>query len=491
MGLISLLRIHLGIIKKTDAIEATRAALQKEYDEYNEYAKSKELARYLELKEFVSSPDFALRKKEIMRQKFSSTAEYSKQQRYLELKKKPRIKTYLAVSNSQQLQACKTIEQSAELKEYIGLEQYLHSNEFLQLQASMPSKEFKQHESYQKVLRHKELSNSSALKNYHKFIQSENYKIYTEMADSAEVKEYFELEKYLAGDAFLKVRDYMALSASKKWEASDEYAKLTEYKTLYKSEKIRWYFSLEGTHKFDEIKRWKMTFEDDFNQAKLSPQWLTKYYYGETIIKDTYSLFNDQHFVTDGANLSIGNSMLKIITQKNNKPVEGKAWHAKNGFYTRSFEYTSGLINTGKAFRQKYGRFEVKAKLNKSASVTHTGYLLGNSALPQINLFKSGKNILSVGMYQGMLAKGKVKKSCSPFLSKRFTNDYYLFAIEWTPGKIIWKINDLVAHTINTNLAEPLYLSFGSGIYTKNVDESTLPVTLDIDWVRCYEETTN
>lgn len=488
MSFISRLRLHLGFIPSTADIEARRAALLQEYNDMLEYAKSKELARYNELKEIISKPDFALRKKNIMSQKFTDTEEYAKLKEHQSLKKSAAFKTYFKVAASSDLDSYKNTDQSAELKEYIRLDQYINSPEFIQMQNSTGKKEFKKTEAWQQFLRHKELAKSPSIKKYYKFKQSKAFKIYEEIADSAELKNYLALEEFVNSADFAKVREYMMLSPKKKLQASEEFAQEQEYKNLDRSEKIRWYFSVSNSNKFDEIKKWTLTFEDDFTSTKLDEKkWLTKYFYGETILKDSYTLAKDKHFVTDGNNLEIADSHLTIITKK--EQINGKAWFPQIGFSPKQFEYTSGHVNTGKAFRQQYGKFEIKAKV--SPGVTHSCWMAGEQALPHINIFQYDKNKLKIGHFWGQLSKNGHNKKIAAFYSSKFKSDYFIVTLEWTPEKLTWKINEMEAMSSNANIPDkPLYVALNSGIYTM-VRDDKLPATFEIDWIKCYKTTTN
>ena len=90
---------------------------------------------------------------------------------------------------------------------------------------------------------------------------------------------------------------------------------------------------------------WNLTFSDEFSESKLdTSKWLTRYYWGDKMLKDTYSLSIDKHLVTDGSNIILENGRLHLVTQK--ESVKGKSWDARYGFSTRNFDYTSGLINS-------------------------------------------------------------------------------------------------------------------------------------------------
>ena len=96
-------------------------------------------------------------------------------------------------------------------------------------------------------------------------------------------------------------------------------------------------------------------------------KWILRYFWGDAVLNDTYALADEKHLFTDGKNLEIAQGKLKIITKK--EKIQGKAWDPKMGFFPKEFNYTSGLISSGKSFRQQYGLFEAKIRFNRSYPV--------------------------------------------------------------------------------------------------------------------------
>ena len=75
-----------------------------------------------------------------------------------------------------------------------------------------------------------------------------------------------ELEKNVASEDFRKVKEYMLLPGKKKYELSDEFKLEQQFTGLQHSEKFKWYFKVRDSKKFDEIKRWNLTFSDEFSE---------------------------------------------------------------------------------------------------------------------------------------------------------------------------------------------------------------------------------
>ncbi|MBN2395573.1 MAG: family 16 glycosylhydrolase [Candidatus Atribacteria bacterium] len=481
------LKVLLGLYPKTAELEAKRASLEKEYTDLLEYLKSAELAEYTELEKIVPTADFENRKKEIKSQKFSETEEYRKEKEFLRLQKDPDIKNFLKIKSSVELKSLKEFEGSDEYKNYKNLEKFLGSEEYKQAKYNSKPKDFKNTPEYRKEQEFNSIAGSHRVKTNLKFKNSKNYQRYLVAAESEKLVRYEELKEYISTEEFKKTKEYMLLSGNKKYELSDEYKKEKRYHELNNSDRIKWYKKVKDSPKFDEIKNWKLTFSENFENEKLDrKKWITKYFWGESILHDSYSLADEKQCYTDGKNLEIHNSVLKIVTRK--EKAEGKAWNPKIGFFPRQFEYTSGLINTGASFRQKYGIFEAKIRFGKKYPVNQTFWMLSDQILPHIDVAKAQKK-LQLGNFWGNLTEPNgVRKFSSKVGLSKLSNDFYIYRLEWTPGKLVWKINGLTIATATAGVPQdPMYLNFSSALY-KDTNGTVLPASMEIDWVRCYQE---
>jgi len=302
------------------------------------------------------------------------------------------------------------------------------------------------------------------------------------MADSLQ-----ELEQYVSSDAFRKVKEYMTLKPQQKYEQSDEYKLEQEYLTLKKSDRLLWFRKLQKKNEFHRLKEWELTFEDDFTEGALdSKKWMTNYYWGEILLRDTYALPGDKHFYTRGKNIEIADSVLKIITRK--ETTTGKVWNPVQGFLTRDFDYTSGLISTGKSFRQKYGKVRAKIRMSH-APVRQAMWMVAEKILPHVDVAKVENGKLFYGNFWGNIAEKKgVNKKIGRKAAEKYTSDYFIYSIEWTPEKMVWKINDKAVLTQTRGVPhEPMYLVFSAGV-TNGVAEHQLPAKMEIDWVKIYQK---
>ena len=237
---------------------------------------------------------------------------------------------------------------------------------------------------------------------------------------------------------------------------------------------------------FEKLNEWELTFEDNFDANNLDTEkWMSGYYWGKNLLKDDYVQVNEKQFIKD-ANLEINNSNLVIVTKQ--EKAEGKVWDPSMGFYSKEFEYTSGLVNTGQFFRQQYGLFKAKIKVNHSWPVHHAFWLLGEKITPEIDIFKYGKKSpskLEVANYWN--GDGNIKNKKKTFGGLNFSKDYFIYSLEWTENKLIWKINDVVLFEQTEGIPqEPMYIVLSSGISQEGSPSSQS--SMEIDWVRAYKK---
>jgi beta-glucanase (GH16 family) len=479
------LRILFGWVPKTADYEAKQNSLRKEYADLISFAQSNELAEYQELEKTVKSSDFARRKKDISGQKFSATPEYRKEKEYLSLKKQKDIVRYYKIKDSVTLRDFVEFENSQDVKHYHTLEKFISSDEFRQRKKEA-RKKFKSTPEFEKLQEFNSLKQSKRFKDYFAFKKSKDYLNFTLLIGSEKIAGFENLEKFVKSSDFLKVKEYMLLPGSKKLEMSEEHKMEKRYNELKNSEKFKWYFKTRNSKKFDEIKRWNATFSEEFDQPKLDgKKWLTRNYWGEKMLKDSYVNMGEKQCYTGDKNIELAGSVLKIRTR--HEKASGKVWNPAIGFFPKDFDYTSAILNTGGTFRQQFGLFEAKIRFNRNYPVNHAFWLVSDLMLPHIDIARASKKI-SLGTYWGNPnAKGGVDKRKASMSREKYGFDYFVFSLEWTKDKMTWKINGVPAFSTTTGIPQvPMYLNINSAVY-QDVNGSVLPAELEVDWIRCYQ----
>ncbi len=157
------------------------------------------------------------------------------------------------------------------------------------------------------------------------------------------------------------------------------------------------------------------------------------------------------------------------------------------GFVLHDFSYTSGIINTGKSFRHKYGKVEAKVKIPKG-NAYHAFWLASEKMLPQINIFKYMNGKFHLGNYWGNITDPNGVNNDITILPGAFTGKSFIFSLEWTANHLIWSINGVTFKTVQRGIpSEPMYIAFGSGVSNESRPLNQ-PVKLEVDWVRFYSK---
>ncbi len=467
-------------IPSTYKVEKQKRNLEQSYKEFIEFKDSDELARYYEIDSYVKSDEFKQRKHEIENKSFSDTEESHKLARYKELKKDKRITLYYNFEASGLPKLIDEIEASGKAERYQELWKIVDSKEFI---TKSQNDNFKNTPEYKVKLEFDVLANDKNFKKYLEARDSDDYSSYREISKSDLLVEFKELEEFVHSEGFLNFKALMEGSKKKRYINSDEFKLVEELNGLKRSEKIISHLKLKEKNHFNLVENWDLIFEDDFKSNNLNhDKWITRHFWGETVLNDNYSVFGDQHCYKD-ENVSVTNGNLRIVTKADN--CQGKIWDPKLGFITKNFKYSSGIVNTGSSFRQKYGKFEAKIKINNPKAITNAFWMLSNKSHPHINIMNTIKGCIEMGV---LTKEGeKFIKNIAKKKAGRFANDFYIYTLEWTPKKLIWYINDVVIKEITNNIPdEEMYIALSSGINT-NINGSVLPVIMEVDWVRCYE----
>jgi len=532
------LRFMLGWIPSTSKIEQAEKALVSEYEKLQAFTKSELLAKYTNLDDKVTSSEFIQKKKEIESLQYKNSEEYSKEKEFLGLQKSKDIILYFKTIANPLLKRFKDLDGSQKIRDFESLENFIKSNvfrlkqkmkpitfkdsdeyrkfleykslksdpeikayykaaakgeavksktvqKFEELGAYIKSQEFlskknmkpitfKDTEEYKKLLEYNRIKNSPEIKEYYRFRDSKEYANYLSTDGSARLARYNELREYVATPAFLERKNY--LLDTKRFEKTEMFREIKVFEKLKKNEDIIWYFKVKDSGKFDVLRQKQLTFADEFDGNSLDEKkWLTNYYWGAKLLKDRYSVEGDLQAYTEKDNFEIRNSLLKIHTRP--QRINGKVWSPASGFKTKEFNHTSGIINSGTSFRQKYGIFSAKIKLGNPAA-RNTFWMLADKITPHIDICRTSEGRVWSDFFP---APGNVFKTS---VGSRYANDFFIYTLEWTRDLLVWKINGEEVFRQTSNVPqEPMYVLFSGGL-DKPVSGMT---TMEIDWIRVYQ----
>ncbi|MCF8368742.1 MAG: family 16 glycosylhydrolase [Bacteroidales bacterium] len=439
--------------------------------DFTKISKSEDLESYEELKEIVNSANFANDKNKLTKEK---TSIHNKEKQFEKLEKNKAVKKYLSAGENDK------VEKTSEVVEFEKLTKEIESGQFKERKDFVNNKlaEIEKQEKEYKLL-----SKSKPIKFYFKFKDSTKYKDFVSFKNSKELADYIELEKYLASS------EHKELLAGLSESEAAEKAKIKEHEDFKSSKKYKWYLELKDSSKFNSLKKWKVVFEDDFTGGKLdTDKWMTRYYWGDKLMNGAYALDQDKAFPTDGANIETQGT-LKIMTKR--ESIEGKKWQLPFGFVPQKFDFTTGLVSTAKSYRLKYGKVEAKIKVNYAKPVNYNFWMASEKNLPHVDILKldKKKTKINVGnVYGDISKKDSLEKKMAEFSGLDVSQDFFIYTLIWTKDKLIWKINEVVVNEQTHGIPhEEMYLVFSSSI-TGKTDGSGLPASMEIDWVRCYQE---
>jgi len=496
---------------------------------------SRKIKEYYELEEYMDNGTFAEEKEEICSQVYKGSDEEEQEKEYARLKKMPLIKAYLQLHDSkvishhekiahsdkfkkylelknlpekdkEQKRELKTLKRNPEIKNYLKLENSkkirlyrdavdsYHLERFLELKPIVESKDFKKRvsylkdkkkfertEAYGKWKRLKELSASKDIKFYLKFKKSQLLKNYYDVSESADLKRFLELKDIVTSEDFIKRKAY--LEDSRKWEKSEEHAKELKYREMKKRPHLIKFFKYKGTDAFDFFRDWEVSFDDDFSEDKIDPEkWSFQSLWADKTLGRNYSLPGDLQVFTNGENISCGG---KLVIEVRKEKSEGMVWQMPVGFVPAEFDYTSGMISTGKSFWQEDGIFEAKIKFNPVKEVVSSFILQGEKNSPRIHLPEIGtKNRIGISNTDN---KGKLIMEGMDISNLR-KGKWYIFTLEKSGNVFIWKINETeILRLENSSFNSPLHINLFS-IVINQIPRSKLPVRFNVNWVKCYRK---
>ena len=474
---------HLS--KHRDIVAYQKFTGHKLYANFEVVDRSAKLKEYEELKTKVESDEFQQQLASIPKKERKASEVYRDLQKFKNLTKDKSIKNYFKLKNSPIYKGYIEAKDSEELVVYEDLKAFITSDDFKSQRNTIEKKKFTDTPEFQQLESYKKLAAQPNIKHYFKFGASKELDNYHRVKNSSDLKRFQDLKEEVESDDFQKRKAYMQLGGKQRWEQSEGAALEKEFAQLSSSADIKWYKKHCGHKRFQWFNNWRLTFEDHFSNSKVnSEKWISKYYYGEKLLNSSYSLDSEYALLSDGKNLELSNNVLQIITRS--EPTNGMAWSEEFGFVPRKFEYTSGIISSGGSFWQKYGTIEAKVCVSNTREVTQACWLVANAKIPHIDVLKASQRI-SFGL--NTTENGSVTGFEKKLSRGKFAGKFFIYSMEWLPGKIEWRINGIPVASTNQSVPDTaMYLNLSSHIF-KEISNENLPDSMQVDWVRCYQHT--
>ena len=219
------LRYFLGLIPKAQKIDSAWAQLLKMRDELESIEASKELSRYLELKQLIQSNDFQNKKRDVKNLRIKGSPENEILTELVNLEKSKPIRNYFRFIQSTDFNRVNTISKSSDLSRYLELKRLVEAPDFITRKKEIESLRYKGSSEFS--IRHEfsVLQKSTRLKMYFTTLASDEYRVFLELhATEQEKLKIFSKErelkekiyhKFLKSNAYknIKIVDEQALPA--------------------------------------------------------------------------------------------------------------------------------------------------------------------------------------------------------------------------------------------------------------------------------------
>ena len=231
--------------------------------------------------------------------------------------------------------------------------------------------------------------------------------------------------------------------------------------------------------------KWKLRFTENFNGEKLNTKLFSRIPQGQSHWNRYMSMRDDLVVLKGG--------FINILGVKNNdKSADGR-------------DLLTGGITTQGKFNIKYGKIEFRMKLEPNMGAWPAVWLMPEN--PPVRWPGCGEiDILErvnkdQFVYQTVHTEWtQSHKEIPPSSGKPNIKpeNWNVYAFEWYPDKLVWKINDKETFSYS-RLSEdeqqwpfnkPFYIMIDmqlGGDWSGPVEESTLPVSMTLDWIKFYD----
>ncbi len=216
-----------------------------------------------------------------------------------------------------------------------------------------------------------------------------------------------------------------------------------------------------------EPERWELTFEDTFGGDRLDPA-----------VWDIES-GSPGHILSSRwpENILVSGGLLRFLTRKERR---GNA------------RWTTGSIWT-KTFRQQYGYFEARMRVNGASGLNNAFWLMsenkpGEPGRFEIDIVEAhSPNRLHLTMHDWSAehwAKSKVA-----MVSEDLSRNFHVYALEWNEREIVWFFDGIEVFRIPNAVCHgpsPIRLSTAVGRFAGRISDALDGTSMDVDWVRAY-----
>lgn len=478
MSIIFRLKYNLGLISTADQLDTKWEKLIKMRDDLLQMEGSDFLKQYVELKELTDSESFKHHKHEIENLRYAGSKEQRLISEYRDLARSGSIKNYLKVSVSENLKRFNRIQGGSELKRYLELHKEIESPEFKKRKASLNEKHYRESPDYNVHKEYVQSGKSNDIRFWNKFRHSTSFLNYGKTSGSRELLRYEELKEMTAEPTFLRQVAY--LKDGKRFLKSEEYKSIQQFKELDKSRFMSEYRKLKKNKALDFFDTWEIVLDENFTERDLdTKKWQPENWLGYRLSGASFSQEGEKQSFHGLKNIQIKNNTLTLLARK--EKVAGKVWNSSVGLIPKEHDYTSSILNTADFFRMREGVVEAKVRFKKDATIVSSFSLTGEKPFPQIDLFRSNKRGVGMGIVE------KFGDKSEKYLNLSGLNDghFHIYRLEIFGDQLVWKINGYEVFRNTLRVKEPLFFNLLTSLHGK-VNEQQLPHQFEVDWIRGF-----
>ena len=250
--------------------------------------------------------------------------------------------------------------------------------------------------------------------------------------------------------------------------------------------------------------RYVLAWNDEFSGAALNTNNWSATWNGDVAN-------GELQFYTDRTNnVSVTNGVLKLTAQRETYTGQGPWMSAP---VTK--DYTSGLIESLNKVEPQYGKIEASMKIPRGAGLWPAFWMMGaNYFTPSVGWPKCGEiDIMEhvnstdnftaafhTGAYNYMNGGGGVT-NVQGFSLADYDTAFHVYGIEWTPTRVAFYVDGKIVLSANKSqmgsspdqwpFDQPFWLKLNlavGGSYGGDPSSGAFPKTMEVDWVRVYQD---
>jgi beta-glucanase (GH16 family) len=228
---------------------------------------------------------------------------------------------------------------------------------------------------------------------------------------------------------------------------------------------------------------WKLTFSDEFDGKSVDPaKWNLRDPFETGRNNELQAYLPDAFEVTEG--------VLRIIATRRPADYAGKPR-----------DYVSGMMTTAGKFSQRFGRFEIRARVPSGRGLFPAFWLLPDDPPrwpPEIDVFEVlGHDTRTVHFthhwFSDPANRIRTSDGSNVFGADR-ARKFSVYRVDWSPGMIVWSVDgvEMFRSTRSVPSDEKMFLLINlavGGNWPGAPDAQTpFPAALEVDWVRVYRK---